>query len=59
MIYVTGDIHANLDRERLDFFKSLKEDDVMIVLGDFGFSWNEQLQNSWNALNIECLTLSV
>ena len=31
----------------------------MIVLGDFGFSWNKQLQNSWNALNIECLTLSV
>ena len=59
MIYVTGDIHANLDQERLDFFKSLKEDDVMIVLGDFGFSWNEQLRNSWNALNIECLTLSV
>ena len=31
----------------------------MIVLGDFGFSWNKSLQNSWNALDIACLTLSV
>ena len=59
MIYVTGDIHANLDRKRLNFFKSLKKDDIVIVLGDFGFSWNKSLQNSWNALDIECLTLSV
>ena len=59
MIYITGDIHANLDRKRLSFFKSLKEDDIVVVLGDFGFSWNEEFQNSWNALNIECLMLSV
>lgn len=59
MIYVTGDIHANLDQKRLDFFKSLKKDDIMIVLGDFGFSWNKSLQNSWNALDIACLTVSV
>ena len=59
MIYVTGDIHANLDPKRLDFFKSLKKDDIMIVLGDFGFSWNKSLQNSWNALDIACLTVSV
>ena len=59
MIYITGDIHANLDQERLDFFKSLKKDDIVIVLGDFGFSWNEEFRNSWNALNIECLMLSV
>ena len=31
----------------------------MIVLGDFGFSWNKSLQNSWNALDIACLTVSV
>ena len=31
----------------------------MIVLGDFGFSWNKSLQDSWNALDIACLTLSV
>ena len=59
MIYVTGDIHANLDPRRLAFFKSLKKDDIMIVLGDFGFSWNKSLQNSWNALDIACLTVSV
>ena len=59
MIYVTGDIHANLDPKRLDFFKSLKKDDIMIVLGDFGFSWNKSFQNSWNALDIACLTVSV
>ena len=59
MIYIAGDIHANLDRKRLSFFKSLKEDDIVVVLGDFGFSWNEEFQNRWYALNIKCLMLSV
>lgn len=40
MIYVTGDTHG--DRKRLSrrALKNLKEGDVLIVCGDFGFMWN-------------------
>ncbi len=40
MIYLTGDLHG--DESRLysrEWFK-LKKDDILIILGDFGFLWN-------------------
>lgn len=60
MVYITGDIHAALDSERQAFFQSLSKDDILIVLGDFGYSWNEDmLKHRWAPLNIQCITLSV
>ena len=37
MIYITGDMHASLDREigRPRFLESLTENDSLIVLGDY------------------------
>ena len=40
MIYVTGDIHADLDRFKGKEAKKLKKGDTLIVCGDFGFVWD-------------------
>ena len=40
MIYVTGDMHGDLERFSLRAIKKLKADDTLIVLGDFGFLWS-------------------
>ncbi|MEG0803795.1 MAG: metallophosphoesterase, partial [Pygmaiobacter sp.] len=39
MIYVTADLHGDLDRLR-DLPVRLKRRDTLIVLGDFGFLWS-------------------
>ena len=49
MVYITGDTHAMLNSEsglykkgqvlRKDFIKNLNHDDILIVLGDFGYTW--------------------
>ena len=43
MIYLTGDIHANFRDYRLELMSHLKEDDIVIFLGDFGFNWNNTI----------------
>ncbi len=52
-IFITGDTHGyyNQFMERLDSLK-LSSDDTIIVLGDFGFVWN----NSTQAENFKLLT---
>lgn len=40
MIYVTGDIHADLERFKSKAMKRLKKGDTLIVCGDFGFVWD-------------------
>lgn len=40
MVYVTGDIHGDIERFGEKAFKKLKKRDTLIVLGDFGFLWN-------------------
>ena len=40
MIYVTGDIHGDMSRFQVPAVKKLKEKDVLIVCGDFGFVWD-------------------
>ena len=40
MIYVTGDIHADLSRLKGKAAKVLKKNDTLIVCGDFGFVWD-------------------
>lgn len=40
MIYITGDIHGDMSRFQVPAIKKLKEKDVLIVCGDFGFVWD-------------------
>ena len=40
MIYVTGDMHGDIERLYDSGFKQLKEGDTLIVAGDFGFLWD-------------------
>ena len=40
MIYVTGDVHADLGRFKGRAAKKLKKGDTLIVCGDFGFVWD-------------------
>lgn len=40
MIYVTGDVHGDINRFSDPTIKKLKKDDTLIVCGDFGFLWN-------------------
>ncbi len=48
MIYLTGDTHGDIRsfKERMKD-KLLTPDDILIVLGDFGFSWNEEERRTW------------
>lgn len=39
MIFVTGDIHGELERFQAKEIKALKKTDTLIILGDFGFLW--------------------
>ena len=40
MIYITGDMHGDLERFKTPEIKKLKKDDILLVCGDFGFLWN-------------------
>ncbi|MBO6047534.1 MAG: metallophosphoesterase [Erysipelotrichaceae bacterium] len=42
MIYVTGDLHGEIDVGKLDDFNipDLTKDDMLIICGDFGFVWD-------------------
>lgn len=44
MIYVTGDLHGEIDRFKSKEFKKLKKNDYLIVCGDFGFLWDGSKQ---------------
>ena len=52
MIFVTGDIHGNPVRLSTDNFyeqkefSGIKEDNTVIVLGDFGLVWNHNGESS-------------
>jgi len=51
LIYVTGDIHGEVERFSEKEIKRLKKQDTLIVLGDFGFLWSgdkaEQKKLKW------------
>lgn len=40
MIYVTGDIHGDIERFGEKALKQLKKRDTLIICGDFGFVWD-------------------
>ena len=58
MIYITGDTHAALDMEsglytqgqmmRKDFIQGLSKDDILIVLGDFGYTWTPSILEQYH-----------
>ncbi|MCI2046490.1 MAG: calcineurin-like phosphoesterase, partial [Faecalibacterium sp.] len=41
MIYLTGDTHGELDRFRKGKLRWLGKNNTVIVLGDFGFLWDD------------------
>ena len=51
VIYVTGDLHGDIERFADKAVKKLKKGDTLIVLGDFGFLWSgdkaEQKRLKW------------
>ena len=40
MIYVTGDLHGELERLKAPGVKKLRRGDTLLVCGDFGFIWD-------------------
>lgn len=40
MVYITGDMHGEIERYYDPAVKKLKKNDVLIVCGDFGFIWD-------------------
>ncbi len=40
MIYITGDMHGDLERFKAPAIKKLKKGDTLLICGDFGFLWN-------------------
>ena len=51
MVYLTGDTHGDLDRFRHGRLRWLGKQDIVVVLGDFGFVWDgsteEQKKLDW------------
>ncbi len=46
MIYITGDIHGDTERLSKAELSMLKKNDTVIICGDFGFIWNNDLRES-------------
>lgn len=40
MVYITGNLHGELDRFDAPEFRRLKKGDTLLVCGDFGFLWD-------------------
>jgi len=40
MIYITGDMHGDIDRFSSKELRRLKKGDTLIICGDFGFVWD-------------------
>jgi hypothetical protein len=58
MIYVTGDIHADL-KKREQIFRRFTAEDVLIVLGDFSYSWDTCTEAEWDTYKFPFITLAV
>ena len=40
MVYVTGDLHGDINRFKTPAMKKLEKGDTLLVCGDFGFIWD-------------------
>lgn len=49
MVYLTGDTHGDIDRFKHGKLRWLGKRDTVVVLGDFGFVWDDSKRNrkSW------------
>jgi predicted phosphodiesterase len=56
MLYITGDIHGTWD-EREQFIRSLSKEDILIVLGDWGWCWTSEHLKRYLKNNPECIQL--
>lgn len=52
MVFVTSDTHGDMERIMDKQLKKLKIGDTLIVLGDFGFVWNNDKQEEKNLKKI-------
>ena len=59
MIYLTGDLHGDIRDKRIEFFKTLKENDLLIILGDAGIYFFPYIKEEWNNINLRCLTIAL
>lgn len=59
MIYLTGDLHGDIRDKRIEFFKTLKENDLLIILGDAGIYFFPYKIEEWNNINLRCLTIAL
>ena len=60
MIYLTGDLHGYLADLRIDWFReNLTENDNLIILGDAGIFWNENIMQEWNNFQFPFKTIVV
>ncbi len=48
MVYITGDLHGDITRFSKGKLRRLGKKDTLIVLGDFGFLWDESEQEKKN-----------
>lgn len=57
MTYLCGDLHGSYNGNKEEkFLKNLNEDDILIVLGDFGWTWNPSLVKRFC---LPCITLFI
>ncbi len=52
MLYVTGDMHGNINRFSQPELKKLKKNDTLFVCGDFGFIWDNSAKEQKNLKKI-------
>lgn len=48
MIYITGDIHGDINEFKSRDVKKIKKKDTLIICGDFGFVWENSKQEQKN-----------
>lgn len=59
MVYVTGDTHGDFSRFKKHIAKKLKKNDVLIILGDFGFIWDDSQKEKQRLKKLEKLKYTV
>lgn len=59
MVFITADTHGELDRLTDKKLKFIKKYDTVIVLGDFGFVWNDSREQEKNLKKISKLPFRV
>ena len=59
MIFVTADTHGDIERFEDKQFKQLKKTDTLVVLGDFGFIWNDDEKTEKNLKKLAKLPFKI